>query len=173
MSEHEITETMDPAQDLPAGFAVTDDRSAEWAVNRIKEHRAEVEMWKAHYAAQLERIKARSESSIAYLEGLLRAYFETVPKRESKTQARYTLPNADLILKAQQPAYEIDEGTVLAFLEKEGGGAHVKTTKTVDWAGLKKTLMVVDGEAVDGETGEIVPGITVTERPDKFEVRIK
>ena len=172
MSEHEVVEAYEPESDLPAGFRVDDDRTAEWAVNRIKEHRAAVEMWTAHYAAQLERIKARSESSIAYLEGLLRAYFETVPKRESKTQARYTLPNAELILKAQQPAYDVDEETVMAFLEKEGG-AHIKTKKAIDWAGLKKTLMLVDGEAVDGETGEIIPGITITERPDKFEVRIK
>ncbi len=169
MTEREFDELPEEAQ---TGFRVEDDRAAEWAVNRIREHRAAVEMWKQFYSEQLDRIRAREERSIEYLEGLLRGYFERVPKHETKTQARYTLPNGELILRAQRPEYTVDEEKVIAYFQA-AGGAHLKTEVALDWAGLKKTITAVNGEAVDTETGEIIPGITITDRAPKFEVKIK
>ena len=49
---------------------------------------------------------------------------------------------------------------------------YVKVKEDVDWAGLKKKLIYVDGHMAT-EDGEIVPGITAVKRPDKFAVEVK
>jgi len=41
------------------------------------------------------------------------------------------------------------------------------TKTTIDWAGLKKALTVVDGRGYYAETGEELP-VTVTEQEDEF-----
>ena len=43
----------------------------------------------------------------------------------------------------------------------------------LDWATLKKSLQATDdGRAVDTETGEIVPGVAINERPAKFSIKL-
>ena len=53
-----------------------------------------------------------------------------------------------------------------------GEGAHVKTKEVLDWAELKKNVVFMGENVVNGD-GEIIPGITITERPDKFVVEVK
>ena len=48
----------------------------------------------------------------------------------------------------------------------------IKIKKKVDKRKLKKRLEVVDGRAIIKDTGEIVEGIKVTDRPEKFKVDI-
>jgi hypothetical protein len=46
--------------------------------------------------------------------------------------------------------------------------------KKADWAGLKKVVTVTpDGAHVATDDGEIIPGVTVTPRPDVFKVEME
>ena len=75
-----------------------------------------------------------------------------------------------MVRKLQQAEYKRDDKTIIAWLKEKFGGRFVKTTESVDWAGLKDATGVFEG-AIVTEDGEIVPGVEVIERPAKFEVK--
>jgi len=154
------------------GFTVADDQTAEWCLQKIKDEIAEADKWTEFYAQQMQRILARKNYRIAFFEGRLQRYFNNVPHKITKTQESYQLPSGKLVYKRQGPEYERDDELILAWLKANDETKFVKTKESVDWSELKKTLTIV-GEQAAGETGEIIPGIIVTERPDVFKVEVK
>jgi hypothetical protein len=173
MSETIINPIEDQQEDQYQGFRITDDHLAEWAIQKIKEAQGDTAKWQAHFAAQLEKIKAANQSTIDFMTGALGSYFATVPHKETKTQAKYDLPSATLIRKKQEPDFQRDADKLLAFLDAQKMDGFVKTVRSADWAALK-AITTVDGEAVViAETGEIVDGVKAVARPDKFDVKIK
>ena len=156
------------------GFHVTDDKAAEWCLKNIHEAQQDKERWKKHYAAQLEKVNAESDNRIAYFTARLEEYFARVPHKATKTTESYTLPGGKLILKRQQPEYKVDDAALVPWLEESFMGQLVKVEKKADWAGLKKVVTVTpDGAHVATDDGEIVPGVTVTPRPDVFKVEME
>lgn len=155
-------------------FRVTDDQSAEWCLNKIKEAKRDVEAWRSHYEAQMKKIEDAANSSIAYFTALLEDYFESVPHKKTKTQESYELIGAKLVKKQQQPKFEIDDEQTVKWLEENFMSQLVKTKKTADWSSLKKLVTVTaDGCHVANDDGEIVPGISVTQREDVFKIEME
>lgn len=160
-------------EEEPSVFAITDDKLAEWAVRKIVEARNDTEKWRDHFAAQLAAIEKRNQQTETYLTYKLSEYFVTVPHKETKTQAKYSLPSADLICKQQPPEIIKDDNRLLTFFDENGMGDYVKTIRKPDWAAYKKACTIQpDGTIADKETGMIVDGVMAETRPDKFEVRI-
>jgi hypothetical protein len=54
---------------------------------------------------------------------------------------------------------------------KQNTLGYVKVKESADWAALKKTVTVV-GSNVVSRDGEIIPGVSVTQRPDVFKVEV-
>lgn len=155
-------------------FTVTDDAAAQWCMKKIKEAEADRAMWKAHYEAQMEKVNKAADESIAYFTAKLEEYFANVPHKATKTQESYTLPGGKLIRKKQQPKFETDDEALVPWLEDNFMGQLVKVKKSADWAALKKVVSVTpDGEHVATDEGEIIPGVTVTQRPDVFKVEME
>lgn len=155
-------------------FTVKDDSTAQWCMKKIKEAEADRAMWKAHYEAQMEKVNKAADESIAYFTAKLEEYFANVPHKATKTQESYTLPGGKLIRKKQQPKFETDDEALVPWLEDNFMGQLVKVKKTADWAALKKVVSVTpDGEHVATDEGEIIPGVTVTQRPDVFKVEME
>lgn len=154
--------------------AVLDDASAEILLDRIRWANKQYELSKTWYEKQMEAAKEQRDRRIAYAMRDLRDYFNSIPdaaKKKAKTQISYALRNGKLLIKAQQPKYEVDDATLVPWLKSNGWPEFVKVKETADWATLKKTLEVSpDGTAMMTEDGEIVPGITVTERDPEFQV---
>lgn len=161
-----------PVTEEEAGFQVDDDQKAEWCIRKIQEAKKEMMDWIEFYVAQTDKVKDKCERRIQFFEYKLMQYFGSVPHKQTKTQESYQLPSGKLVLKKQAPDFERDDELILAWLKANDEDQYVKTKETVDWSELKKTLTIV-GEQVAGETGEIIPGITVTERPDVFKVEVK
>jgi len=161
-----------PVTEEEAGFQVDDDQKAEWCIRKIQEAKKEMMDWIDFYVAQTDKVKDKCERRIQFFEYKLMQYFGSVPHKQTKTQESYQLPSGKLVLKKQAPDFERDDELILAWLKANDEDQYVKTKETIDWSELKKTLTIV-GEQVAGETGEIIPGITVTERPDKFVVEVK
>lgn len=157
--------------DQDTGFHVKDDASAEWCLTKIKEEKADIQKWSDFYADQMRKVKEAADSRIAYFEAMLEEYFESVPHKATKTQESYTLPSGKLVRKQQQPKFDTDDEALVPWLEMNFMGQLVKTKKTADWAALKKVVKV-DGDHVVTDDGEIVPGVTVTARPDEFKVEV-
>lgn len=154
------------------GFHVTDDKAAEWCMKKIKEAEADRAMWKAHYEAQMEKVNKAADESVAYFTAKLEEYFANVPHKATKTQESYTLPGGKLILKKQQPKFEVDDDTLVPWLKSNFMAHLVKVKESADWATLKKVVNV-SGSGVTTDEGEVIPGVTVTQRPDVFKVEME
>jgi len=164
---------------LPDGatFEITDDRMADWAVEKVL---AEITERDRLIALVNERIKELNEqkaqltekcdNGTSYLKTKLRIYFEGVkPSTATKTQTTYKLLAGKLVLKQQQPEFVRDEKALVEWAEKSAPD-FIEVAKSVNWADLKKAT-TLDGETVVyAETGEVVPGVVAKAREDVFEV---
>lgn len=154
-------------------FCVTNDKSAEWCIRKIREAQAEKQRWRDYYAEQQRKIDQEADGTISYFEALLADYFDSVPHKRTKTQESYQLPGGKLVRKQQAPEYQRDEAALLPWL-KQNAPELVKVTESADWAALKKQIVIaLDGETVATEDGEIVPGVKAIQRPEVFLVEIK
>ena len=169
--EKEILEEEQEEQD-GVEVAILDDTSAEMMMRRIKDAEAEYDRMEAWYKTQLRRMKEKRDGVVSWAKGCLRQYFDLVPKHETKTQSSYETPSGKMVLKQRGPAFDVDDDVTVPWLKANGLGEYVKVKETVNWDALKK-VMKVTGDAVVTEDGEIVPGITVTEREPDFQVVTK
>ena len=170
----EIEMMREEAEAKPA-FVVDNDSKAERCLKKISEKRQEMETWKRHYEMLYSTIEQELNSEIEYfsaqLEQYLRRQRDAGFTKAAKTQISYKLPSGKLVLKKQEPEYERNNDTLIDWLKKNDAGM-VKVKEEVDWQGLKKKLVPLAGRMVT-EDGEVVPGITVIPRPDKFTVEVK
>ena len=173
MSElkNEILEEEQEEQD-GVEVAVLDDTSAEMMMRRIKDANEEYDRMEAWYKTQLRRMKEKRDGVVGWAKGCLRQYFDLVPKHETKTQSSYETMSGKMVMKRLGPAFDVDDAVLVPWLKENGLEEFVKVKETVNWDALKKTVKVT-GDAVVTEDGEIVPGITVTEREPDFQVVIK
>lgn len=175
--ENRALELINEMMDNEDRFVIDDDGKAEWALNKIAEEKAETQRMInvansmiMKYQEKIEVYQNQFENKTTFLKEQLRQYFETVPHKSTKTQETYKLPSGTLKLKKQNPEYIRDEEKLLIWA-KVNNPVHVKVKESVDWVELKKELKFVDDKALT-EDGEIVDGITVSERPSVFEIDI-
>ena len=166
-------EESEEQQDQYAGFQITDDSMAEWAVQKIKDAQSDTTKWKAHFDAQLAAIQKNNDDTVNAMTVYLAHYFTTVPHRETKTQAKYELPSATLIRKQHQPQYERDNDVLLDYLDGNRRSDLIRIKREPAWDEIKQTATVQGEALVDADTGEIIPGVRVIARPDTFDVKIK
>ena len=162
-------------------FVVDNDLKAEWVLSKIRETKAECEKQiteikrqMAFYEARIESLQSAAEIDIARLENMLVPYFEDRDQagfvKATKTQKKYVLPSGSITLKYAAPEFEHDDAALVPWLEQNKPEL-IKVKKSADWATLKKSLTVVGTEALT-EDGEIVPGVAVSMKPERFVVDV-
>lgn len=153
---------------------VLDDASAQYLLNRIREANEQFDRMESWYAHQTQKAKDIRDRTVAWAERCLRGYFDMVPTKDTKTQRKYELPGGTLVLKAQQPKFEVNDAELVSWLKKNGMVEYVKVKESADWANIKKQVQLTpDGTAVMNEDGEILPGVTVEAREPVFQVTVK
>lgn len=159
------------------GILARDDYSAEITLNKRAERIAERDRLVdacskmiEHYTQRIEEIKAEYKPSIDFYEAQLYAYANIVPMKETATQKSYKLPSGTLKITKAKQELTPDREALVTFMEQGGGHEWVKVKKDIDWAGLKKTITIVDGKAVWEQTGEILDCVSVTEKPESFSI---
>ena len=60
-------------------FHITDDQTAEWALQQIRNAYDEMAKWKAFYDDRYQKVVNSCELTIANMESLLQSYFDTGP----------------------------------------------------------------------------------------------
>jgi phage host-nuclease inhibitor protein Gam len=158
-------------------FIIDNDKKADWAVRKVKEAQEErdrllelVAARKEELAEQERRIIEQYEKATEYLIAQLTQYMDMVKVKKTKTQETYQLLSGKLVYKYGGTDYKRDDAQVIAWCEANGHNELVKTKKELSWAELKKTITVQDYVAVS-EDGEVIPGITIEYKPDKFEIK--
>lgn len=147
------------------------DNQANWCLEKISEAKMEIMDARAFYEAKKKQLDQWLENTIApynrdceHFEALLAGYAEEA--LTGKKKRTISLPGGKFGFRKVPAKIDRDETALLAFAETSAP-EYVKIKKSVDWAGLKKTCKT-DGYHMVTEDGEIVPGVTVTEQPDKF-----
>lgn len=175
--EHVSDGPFDDVNWKPERFVIDNDKKADWAIEKIKDERAEFDRLRkialdriAELNQRVKELQERTDRRTGNLEALLVEYFQTVtPTKLTKTQAQYELLSGKLVMKHQQPEYRRDENALLDWA-KANAPDMVQTKEIVTWGELKK-LTTLDGEKVVlTETGEIVDGVVAVPREDVFEV---
>ena len=156
-------------------FKITTDKSADWALSKI--HEAEIERDRLVTLAEeqikdledrITEIKNKCNNDTAYLKSLLAEYFQTVPHKETKTQETYKLLSGSLVFKKPSQKINHDDSTLITALD---GTEFVEVKKSLKWGEYKKTLVISDGEVIDGNTGELIKGCSVEDVPASFDVK--
>lgn len=163
----------------PEGFVIDNDQKAEWALRKISEHRADAQRMADVCDAEINRytqIKAEAEEKsrkdCSFLESRLRAYFDTVPHKATKTQESYKLPSGVLKIKARDPEYVHDDAVLIEWVKAQGLNDLLKVEPSLKWGDMKDKLTINGETAVYTETGEIVPGVKIVEREPVFKVEV-
>jgi len=174
-----IPDIIDTPEIETEGFVIDNDQKAEWALRKIREHRADSNRMAMVCNAEIERyerIRKEAEDKCArdcaYLESLLYAYFVTVPHKATKTQESYKLPTGALKKKIQGPEYVRADADILAWLNEQGMSDYIEVKPSLKWGELKKVITANGETAVYPETGEIIPGVKIVERDPVFVVEV-
>lgn len=166
-------------EDEKQGFVIDNDELAEWAILKIRARIEErdrltdvCDKMIAHYQEAKAEEDRKCENEIGFLRGKLFEYSHGLKMKETKTQLSYKLPSGSLVVKKAKVKMEHDDDVLLQFLKDSGNIDFVKVTEKPDWAAVKSAITVEDGQALFSYTGEVVPGITMVEEPESFEVKV-
>jgi hypothetical protein len=157
-------------------FKIDDKKQAEWALRKIKALKSQIEENNEIVQEEIFRLEnwlqtqnKTAENSIKFFEGLLREFLTKENQKDHKIKS-IKLPHGTFKFKKQQPEFIKDENVLVEWLKTSNKHSLIKVKETADWINLKRTVDVVEDKLVDTETGEILQGVTVVEREDKFEV---
>lgn len=160
------------------GFVIENDKTADWAVQTIKEREEEharIEALgkekKAEIDIKVEEDRIKCENETRFLKAALAEYFNTVKTKETKTQKSYKLLSGNLVYKKPSYDYEKDEDALIFWAIVNNHRDVIETVHKLKWADFKKQLAIVGDEVVIAETGEVVSGIKPIEKEGKFEVK--
>lgn len=166
-------------------FVVDNDMKAEWCLNKIRKIRAEqkheneeLERQMQFYVDQKAMIDKEADEDVAFFESMLRPYFNSRVAdgftKATKAKVSYKLPTGELVMKHRDPEYEYKKAQdqAIKFLEENKMNQFVKTKKELNWKDLKPLTQITGNTVVIKETGEVIPGITATEREDEFSVEV-
>lgn len=123
--------------------------------------------------AWLEQEEKRADTARRRLDALLEDYHRRVLAENPKAKTIH-LPHGTLKLRSQQPEWKWDDEQLLPWLQQNlPHYVREKVTYIPDKAALKKAVQVVNSRVIDPHTGEVVPGVEVEMRPEKFIVEVE
>ncbi len=139
-----------------------------WALKKMAKLQAEKKGNEDAAQIEIERVQAwlteeneGIDRRISFFESLLREYHVKILETEPKKKT-IKLPYGALKMRAQQPEYEYSEDELLPWVKDNLPDALV----------VKESVAKSTVKTYIKETGEVVPGVTITPRPDKFLVEV-
>lgn len=163
---------LDAEDEQARQFRITDEGMADWAIRKIAKARQEFDEAGKVADAQIARIsdwlarkKRDLERTEEFFGGLLRAYYLPQHEADPKRKKTFKLPNGQVQFRAQQPEYKRDDEQLLKWLKANGRESYIVTKESPAWGELKKIFKQHGEHMIDPESGEVVDGILVVERP--------
>jgi len=166
------------------GFVVDDDSKASWCLRKIKkmkkklndnekladeliskieEEIRDIEDWRD---SENEKI----QNNIDFLKNKLRGYADSLKEQDPDLKT-YSLPHGDLKFRKQRPKWKYNENKLLDFVEHNFDEA-LKIKKKVSKRTLKRNAEVAGNNAVLTKTGQVIEGVTIVNRPEKFKINV-
>lgn len=175
-----MLDELDEEREEQNTFSIMDDKTAEWALKKIKEAEKEqnrllalVDEERAALDVREKQITEQYENRTAHLKELLQDYlcrvYENGDASETKTQIAYPLLSGKLVMK--KPAAKLDrDELMLSIWCLEHLPDALKVSYKPDWASIKKNVKMVDGVAIYEPTGEVVDGVMETTAEPEFKI---
>ena len=166
--------------ELNETFTVKDDNTADWALRAIRDDEAERDRLIAianhqieELNAQIEEIREKYDRKTAFLKACLAMYMNDVPHKETKTQETYQLLTGKLVLKKASQKMVPNDEALVKYLETEKCSELIKVIRKPDWATVKKSLTIMDGDVVNTMTGEVIDPtiIAIEDVPASFDIK--
>ena len=176
LREIEFRDTTEP-------FRVETLAQADWCVEKIKAAQNNIDERAGLATTRIQALNAQIAAIRAWQEEACREDYQTIetmelflkPFAEAKLEGgrkkSMTLPGATLSFSSQQPEYQKNDDDILAWAASEEMSQYIRTKESLAWDELKRDCHLIGGRLV-APTGEIVPGVTVKEREDKFRVKL-
>ena len=164
-------------------FAVTDEASAEWCLEKLEENakaRALIEEQYQRMIARHDKWRADAlaeiESNDLYIKGLLEPWAaEKIADGKKKSvklpSGRVGFRAGGEIWKMGDEKVEATTPALLAFV-KQDDDSFVKVQESVRWGDYKKTLNIMEDGRVATSDGQIIEGMTVTQGAPSFYVEV-
>ena len=180
MKDPILEHTADTPELLPdETWHVDSPSAADWAIEQVLAERRRRDLYIEaaetrinEYMQKIQIAREDCERRTSYLIMELDRYLDTAPSRETKTQISLALPAGKLVRTKPKQDFQRDNDALLRYV-KTDAPEYIRTKEEVAWDKLKQDLVIAGDVAVRRSTGEVVPGITVIEKPAEFEIRIK
>jgi hypothetical protein len=167
---------------LQQGWEITDDNKAEWAMKQYLKAQKEYNRIRALAAAEIEATKeweARETASdinnMTFFALKLEAYYRKLREADPDMKQTYTLRSGKIAIRHTPVNYErVDNDALINWAVNS---AEDLIMKEVRWGALKERLnqeddyMVVGDSIVEKKTGEVIPGLKVIPRQERFYVK--
>ncbi|MFW5961838.1 MAG: host-nuclease inhibitor Gam family protein, partial [bacterium] len=164
-------------------FIIDNDQKANWALRKIRHLKQKKKENQDFADTEIEAIQkeidevnqwlksenCNLDNDIEYMESMLRVYAEQLKSDDPKLKT-HKLPFGQLQFRKQRDKWKYDNDKLLEFAENNLEDI-IKIKKQVDKRKLKKKIKVVGSKAVVADTGEVIGGIEVIKRGEKFKVK--
>ncbi len=156
------------------GFVIDTADKADWALRKIAKYQGAINEAKALAEKRIQQINAwlaateeDNQKQISFFGNILEPWAKEQMAGLKKRSMK--LPAGTFGFRAQQPKFIKDDDQLLAWAEKSAP-EFVRQVPKLEWTELKKAARIVEKELISPD-GEVVPGVTVEEQPDKFYVK--
>ena len=181
--ENKMMEIIDESLNVQEteGFKIDSDILADWALDKIKE--ADLEFKRFESVAKekisllqirLDKEKEQMQNNRSFFESKLREYFESVDKKETKTQLSYKLASGNLKMKKGRLDFDYKKDKLLSYARENKLEELIKVSESFAWADFKKQLEIQGNSIINKDTGEVleIEGLGVIEKPSEFKVEV-
>ena len=159
------------------------DSKADYFVKLIKKQEEEIKQINEFVDNELEKTRTTYENyrqeevqkrqkQIQYFTNMLESYAQHA--LEGKKTKTLKLPHGKMSFKKQQSIITTTDETKAWLLKNKPELINTKIEQNIKMTYLKKDMFVNDSNVMYLEVGDVhmeVPGVTITERPDKFEIK--
>lgn len=170
------------AQEEEERFKITDDDRACWALKKIKELEEQIAEKEALAERQIEQVNNWLENETDSLDkqinnfkNMLFEYAQQLREKDPNLKT-HSLPFGKLQFRKRRPKWQYADK--LLDTVKESIPEALRVKEEVDKRTLKKLIkdsnkyhILDDGRVVNTETGEMVEGLQIIERGEKFKVK--
>jgi hypothetical protein len=146
------------------GFKVTNIEGATWVFRKLRAYQVKKAEIDDLRAKEVERINLwhkketeQIDGNIAYFEGLVAEYYKELKANDPK--AKISTPYGKVSSRKTSKWNYSNEEETMKYLTSNGFNNLLRVKKELDKAELKKLFK----DGVNQETGEIIPGIEITE----------
>lgn len=132
----------------------------ELAEKRIQQ----IEQWKK---SEVEKLEGR----INWLTDALESYFRKLREKDPKLKT-HSLPFGKLQMRKQRPKWKYDDDKLLKSVKRVIPEV-IRVKEEVDKIELKNRVKIVNNTPINPDTGEVIEGIVIEERPERFSIKVE